>query len=137
MNFNTYQSCSPVLATSNVLETAKFYEKILGFELDQQFSSDTWAMIWADQCQLFLKLDSNLSKQANGQLIQFCFPAIDEIYERHKTNGANIIQKLTDQPYGLRDYIVEDPNGYHLWFQAHIEAHYKPWLNSKKENEKS
>ena len=133
MEFNKYQACCPVLAASDVLQTAKYYEEVLGFEKDQQFSCDEWAMIWADQCQLFLILDPDLAKQSSGQLIQFCYPAIDEVYEKHKSSGAKIIQELKDQPYGLRVYKVEDPNGYHLWFQSHIETHYKPWLESKKD----
>src|SRR5205807_641885 len=37
-------------------------------------------------------------------------------YERHKAAGAPIIRELENKPWGLSEYVVRDPNGYHLRF---------------------
>jgi hypothetical protein len=43
---------------------------------------------------------------------------------RHHTGrgGAEIVKPPGDRPYGLRDYTVRDPSGYHLTFGHRIET---------------
>ena len=125
----------PVLATMDVMKTATYYRDTLGFSIDETFSGTDWAMLWGDQCQLFLSLNPTVAKTARGQQISICVPGVDAFYEKHKANGANIISDIEDKPWGLREYTVEDPNGYHLRFGAHIESQYLPW-KAKKETEK-
>lgn len=117
----------PVLATSDVMRTAEYYRDVLGFAVDDTFSGPDWAMLWADQCQLFLSLNPTAAKTASGQQVAICVPGVDAMYEKHTANGARIVSDLKDQPWGLREYTVEDPNGYHLRFGAHIETQYLPW----------
>ncbi len=117
----------PVLATTDVIKTAEYYRDVLGFAVDDTFSSPEWTMLWADQCQLFLSLNPTAAETAAGQQVMICVPGVDDMYEKHKANGAKIISDLKNQPWGLREYIIEDPNGYHLRFEAHIETQYLPW----------
>ena len=123
----------PVLATTDVESTAKFYRDVLQFAVDDRFFGPDWAMLWADQCQLFLSLNPAVAKTAAGQQISICVPGVDAMYETHKANGATIVSDLKDQPWGIREYVVEDPNGYHLRFQAHIETQYLPWKAKQEE----
>jgi|TARA_B100001964_G_C13991939_1_gene491043 uncharacterized glyoxalase superfamily protein PhnB len=83
-------------------------------------------MLWADQCQLFLTLNPSLAATAHGQQVMICVPGIDEIYEMHKVNRANIVSEIENKAWGIREYTVEDPNGYHLRFESHIETQYGP-----------
>ena len=124
----------PVLATTDVMKTAAYYRDILGFSIDETFFGSDWAMLWADQCQLYLSLNPTAAKTAGGQQMLICVPGVDAFYEKHKANGANIISDLEDKPWGIREYTVEDPNGYHLRFEAHIESQYLPW-KAKREAE--
>ena len=117
----------PVLATNDVVGTAAYYRDVLGFVVDDTFSAPEWTMLWADQCQLFLSLNPAAAQTAKGQQVLICVPGVDEMYERHKANGATIISDIENKPWGLREYTVEDPSGYHLWFEAHIETQYLPW----------
>ena len=41
---------------------------------------------------------------------------IDEYYEELKRKGVKIAADIKDEPYGIRDFIVEDINGYKLTF---------------------
>ena len=117
----------PVLATDDVPKTAAYYRDILGFGVDDSFSGPDWAMLWANQCQLFLSLNPSAAATAAGQEVLICVPGVDAIYERHKAKGAKIVSELENKPWGLREYTVEDPNGYHLRFESHIETQYLPW----------
>ena len=117
----------PILATADVIKTAEYYRDVLAFVIDPTFASSEWTMLWADQCQLFLSLNPALAETSTGQQVMICIPGVDAMYERHKANGAKIISDLKNQPWGLREYRVEDPSGYHLIFEAHIETQYLPW----------
>lgn len=126
-----FWAVAPVLATADVLKTAEYYRDVLGFKIDDAFSGREWTMLWADQCQIYLSLNPSVAATAHGQQIAICAPGIDDIYEKHKANGANIVSEIEDKPWGLREYTVEDPNGYHLRFGSHIETQYKPWKKWK------
>ncbi len=36
---------------------------------------------------------------------------VDEVYERARASGAEIVYPLTDEDWGLRRFFVRDPNG--------------------------
>ena len=36
---------------------------------------------------------------------------LDGVFERLQATNADIVQELTDQPYGIRDCAVRDPAG--------------------------
>jgi ribosomal protein S18 acetylase RimI-like enzyme len=42
----------------------------------------------------------------------------DELYRLHKSNGACIVEEIEEKPWGMREYVVEDLNGYHLHFSG-------------------
>lgn len=116
----------PVLATADVAATSRYYRDVLGFRVEDAYSTPTWTMLWADQCQLFLNFDPELAATAKGQQVMICAPRIDSLYEEHKAKGAAIVSEIENKPWGLREYTVEDPSGYHLRFECHIETQYEP-----------
>ena len=120
----------PVFIVDDVLKTARYYRDVLGFKIDENFSGPEWTMLWADQSQLYLSLRTE-GENSNGQQVAICCPGIDDTYQRHRSNGANIVNDIEDKPWGLREYVVEDPNGYYLRFGSHIETQYKPWKQWK------
>ncbi len=117
----------PVLATDDIPKTVGYYRDVLGFGVDDSFSGPDWTVLWADQCQLFLSLNPSVAATAAGQEVMICVPGVDAIYERHKAKGAKIVSELENKSWGLREYTVEDPSGYHLRFESHIETQYLPW----------
>jgi len=46
----------------------------------------------------------------------------DALYKEFKSKGVKITRDLCDQPYGCRDFDIEDCNGYRLCFGHDIEA---------------
>jgi uncharacterized glyoxalase superfamily protein PhnB len=40
----------------------------------------------------------------------------DTLFNEHVANGAEIIEPISDRPWGARQYVVKDINGYHLKF---------------------
>jgi len=51
---------------------------------------------------------------ASTQALYVAVSDTDALHERAVEAGAEIIQPLTDQPYGSRDFSMRDPEGY-IW----------------------
>ena len=92
-----------------------YYVNVLGF-------SD--ASYWGDPA-LFARVRSpciefwenpELAAQLSGHQIPVYVADVDADYEKHRSTGAKIVQKLELQPWGSRAYEIEDPNGYVLRF---------------------
>lgn len=44
---------------------------------------------------------------------------VDKHHAMAKANGVNVAEPLTDQWWGDRTYVIQDPNGYRVWFFTH------------------
>jgi uncharacterized glyoxalase superfamily protein PhnB len=38
---------------------------------------------------------------------------LDKVFEEHKRCGANIVEDIADRAWDARQYVIQDPNGYH------------------------
>jgi GNAT superfamily N-acetyltransferase/uncharacterized glyoxalase superfamily protein PhnB len=118
-------SSTATLAASDIEATLAYYKDILGFD-------STWT--WGDPpvfgsatkggVTIAFNLQPELAAKIRGHQHGISVKGIDEMYLLHKSKGANIVSEIEDQPWGQREYIVEDLNGYHLRFsgQPAIEA---------------
>jgi uncharacterized glyoxalase superfamily protein PhnB len=57
------------------------------------------------------------STQSHGGL-EVIVEDVDAHYARSKAAGASIDRTPTDQPYGLREYGVRDPENHRWWFSS-------------------
>jgi hypothetical protein len=39
---------------------------------------------------------------------------VDKVFEEHKLCGARIVEEIADRAGDARQYVMEDPSGYHL-----------------------
>ena len=116
---------SPTLAVRNMKETIEFYKNSLGFKVGMCFpdannpeyadlSKDSMVLmvIPAANCGIGseekLGIGVNLYMQIDGD--------IDEYYDELKKKGVKIAVDIKDEPFGIRDFTVEDINGYKLTF---------------------
>jgi ribosomal protein S18 acetylase RimI-like enzyme len=67
-------------------------------------------------------LQPELAAKVTGHQHWFNVDDIDELYTTHKRLGAPIVSELQDQPWGMREYVVVDPTGYHLRFAGPISG---------------
>ena len=56
----------------------------------------------------------DVAAHVRGHLVWFTVTGVDALYQEHQKAGAEIVLELADQPWGFREYRVEDNNGYHL-----------------------
>jgi uncharacterized glyoxalase superfamily protein PhnB len=72
-----------------------------------------------------MKLPSELGgAQTRG--VSLIVKDANEIYERAKAAGAEIVEDIEDKPYGGRGFTCLDPEG-HIW---HVGT-YDPWSGPK------
>jgi len=105
----------------NLKKTAKFYET-LGFEVRKQEADhitvySNW--FWID----FLSMDQaerpgygidNIENKGSGILIYLSVDDVDEFYKELQSNGIKPATVPANQPWGNREFILRDLDGYKL-----------------------
>ena len=116
---------SPTLAVRNMKETIEFYKNSLGFMVGMCFpdaNNPEYADLSKDGMVLMfipaenvgiaseekLGIGVNLYMQIDGD--------IDEYYDELKKGGVRVLVDIKDEPFGIRDFTIEDVNGYRLTF---------------------
>jgi len=120
---------SPTLAAKDVKKSVEFYRDSLGFQVGMTFpdavnpeyadlSKDGMVLMFIPAKDVGIGsgekvgLGVNLYMQIDGD--------IDSYYTELKGKGANITIDIKDEPFGIRDFTVEDPDGYVLTFNHPI-----------------
>jgi uncharacterized glyoxalase superfamily protein PhnB len=108
------EQCHPILAVSDVREAVKFYTSALGFWLAfAEGDPPTFAGVNFGHVQLFLQQGA---PAPGGCSVYFVVSDADKLCRLHESAGVAIIEPPTDRPYRLRDYTVQDRDGYRLTF---------------------
>ncbi len=108
----------------------RFYTEKLGFELlrlergaIEGRQQATFAVVGLERAALLIahrSLEGGLALPPGGGAIdiRIVVDGVDALYGRARDGGVEIVQELADRDYGLRDFIVRDPNGFRLRFAS-------------------
>jgi len=116
---------SPTLAVRDMKATIDFYTSALGFKVGMTFPTlddPEYADISKDGMVLMFMPTKNLGigkreKLGTGVNLYLQIDGdIDVYYYQLKKRGVNIVEDIRDEPYGIRDFTVQDPDGYLLTF---------------------
>lgn len=106
-----------ILAVADVAATIRFYREKLGFTKEWLWDDPpTHGGIQWGEVDIMFHLDPELTKRVEGHEHYFHVKGVDDLYARHQKNGVPVISPLDRKPWGMREYTVRDPNGYHLIF---------------------
>ncbi len=110
-------SSIPIFATSDILATLQFYKEVLGFETTWTYGEPpTFGSASGGGTTIMFNLQPELAAKVGGHQHWIKVDEVDELYRKHLANGATIVTPIADKPWGAREYVVSDPNGYHLRF---------------------
>ena len=114
-----YSLAVPVISTADVAATLAYWERTLGFEHQWSWGDPpVYAGIKAGGAMIYVTHDPEFTAAlAERQLAPDIFlwvSNIDEVYAVHRAHGAEILEDLKVRPWGVRQYVVREPNGYHL-----------------------
>lgn len=108
-----FNKISPMIAVASMEETLRFYTDILG--LSEVMQSETYSVIERDGCSLHLMkaADDHVLECVRGHTqIYIEVTGINALWEKVKAvKQSHKIKDLFEQPYGMREFHIEDPNG--------------------------
>ena len=117
-----------VLLVEDVKRAADYYRDRLGFAIWlYDANPDHYASAERDDCHVHFAHFDGARAQPNSKLVPpdmfdayFWPDDVDALHAEFKERGARIVHAPTDQPYGLREFRVQDPDGYILAFGKRI-----------------
>jgi uncharacterized glyoxalase superfamily protein PhnB len=118
---------SPTLAVKDMKKTIEYYTESLGFKLGITFpnpespeyadmSKDGMVLMFLPAANMGLGNDAKLGTGVN--LYMQIDGNIDAYYDEVKKKGVKIAIDIKDEPFGIRDFTIEDINGYQLTFNV-------------------
>jgi len=116
---SSLNKASQVLLVDDVQRTKEYYMNQLGFTIDGQF-------VERDNVSFLIKEieDKNNIRPnhtINGFMESYIWvDNVDDLHQEFKSKGAKLEEPIT-QSYGMRDFIVYDPDGYRFCFASLIE----------------
>lgn len=120
----------PALAVRNLAASTLWYEAGLGFRLifttvDGGEDPLLTHLRWAETSDLVLAADDPRVALAGGRGlgVTLRFPvsgSVDALAEKVKSYGIEILLGPLDRPWKAREFVVADPDGYHLAFTGRM-----------------
>jgi uncharacterized glyoxalase superfamily protein PhnB len=120
---------SPVLGVQRVRQAAEYYRDILGFTLDPidgvfqppgTEPDGVYAIVKMGDAWIHLQNRREISMHSERpELERDVYLYVDnvaEVYANVERLGAIILQQPYDAPYGIREFVIQDLNGYRIVF---------------------
>ena len=115
----------PVLSVPNVNATVAYYRDMLGFHVDFIHGNPPIhaRVVAAPTVHVrFEPLEPGAILSPSVYLWLHVGSGLDRLCEVYRNRGVRIVREPEDKPWGLRQFIVEDCNGYLLSFSAETAA---------------
>jgi len=113
----------PVILTNDLPRSSQWYQDVLGFAdvftmrgpddrpLLAHLRWCKWADVLITQARMPLE-----PPRGQGITLNFMTLGVDELAERARAAGANVLDGPVDRPWNARDVTIADPDGYRLNF---------------------
>jgi predicted enzyme related to lactoylglutathione lyase len=113
-------SCRPNLEVRDVDATVGYCVKNLGFEVEMSVGEPAYlALVRSGEVGLGIVLAENPGVNSTTA----CYIGVTDVnglHARCRDLGVPVTTPLTDQPWGLRDFVIEIPGGHRLAFGERI-----------------
>jgi len=117
MKTKKFLRSGPHLPVKNLADTLDYYRNVLGFYEEWRWG-DTDGGIRRDDLRLLFCEDpvhaSMINNPASRLNLVWFVDNIAEVFSEFKQRGIEIVNPLTDYPYGLREFAFVDINGYYI-----------------------
>jgi lactoylglutathione lyase len=124
---------TPNLLVASVEGSLAFYEDVLGFTrgiIVPEQSPFVFASVTSGPVEIFFNDRSTASKESpqlkdrplgGGNTMFIEVDGVDELYDRLR-DRARIVMPIVTQWYGMREFAIEDPDGYVITFAQPVPA---------------
>ena len=126
-------SIAPYFIVDDVVGTANYYRDKLGFQYDRFWGEPPcFCMVYRSGVVIMLSQlptkghmrPNHLAEGEAGEAwdAYIWVENADALHAEFKTKNVKIPRGICDQPYGCRDFDVEDCNGYRLCFGKNLDG---------------
>jgi lactoylglutathione lyase len=124
---------TPNLIVSRVEQSLAFYEDVLGFSRGitvPEQSPFVFASVTSGPVEIFLNDRSTVTKESpqmaalsfgGGNTMFIEVAGVDALHERIQSR-VKVIMPLATQWYGMREFAIEDPDGYVITFAERVKT---------------
>lgn len=112
----TYRNVRPSIIVSNLNQSLEFYKEVLGFEaVTTMGEPPTFAIIQKDEVSVTLLEHGNVYDVGDcGVNMYIDVTHVEELYRSCSDSGISISHPLTVHPWGMKDFVVVDPDGHQI-----------------------
>ncbi|MCA9844710.1 MAG: VOC family protein [Dehalococcoidia bacterium] len=129
-------SVIPMLWVQDMVRSVRFYEDVMGFELQGEEPADRldYASLQRGDVHLMLSklgstsfpgwrmMDAAADRRGTGGAVSFYIEAGDlaKEYARAQRAGGTIVDPISERPWGQSEFVVADPDGFWwaVWKQS-------------------
>ncbi len=113
------------ISTEKLVESKGFYMEHFGFKLI--YESDWYIELLSSSLEMGISFTLPQREEGEffngkGLILSFEVEDVTVEYQRLKAGGLNIYQEIQDKPWGERSFVVDDPNGVHIYIYQTIPA---------------
>lgn len=122
-------SSAPVLLVKDVVAAANYYRDKVGFAYDEFYGDPPgFVILYRDGLCLMLRqvedesfVVPNFERVENLWDVYFWVDDAQTMFEELKSRGAIIDYELCEQPYGSREFGIQDLDGYDIGFGQDVD----------------
>jgi predicted enzyme related to lactoylglutathione lyase len=113
------------LAVKDLAASTRYYVDVLGFARDA-IDAPGWSFLSKGQFALMLgECRDEMAASETGNHSWFAHLIVDDVdsfYREVKGRGADVVNAPTNRAYGLREFVLETPDGHRLMIGQSIAA---------------
>ena len=123
---------APYFIVDDVVTTANYYRDKLGFQYERFWGEPPcFCMVYRSGIVIMLAQLEKTGVMRPNRVVDpeggawdayIWIENADALHAEFKSKGVKIVRGICDQPYGCRDFDVEDCNGYRLCFGQNLEG---------------
>jgi catechol 2,3-dioxygenase-like lactoylglutathione lyase family enzyme len=112
-----YVNFRPTLPVTDLDRAVAFYRDIIGFELTTFAPEYELAILGKGGAEVAVVKNA----APVSQVAYLYVKGVDELYAICQAKGAEISQELSTHPYGIRDFVLNDPDGHIIGIGERLE----------------
>jgi DNA-binding transcriptional MerR regulator len=108
----TWLHLMPRLPVTDLDRSAAYYQEALGFRLAWRTADDSLAALASGEIEMLLLVLWTGDSPPPAQSAYVYVEDPDALCAEYQQAGADIVDPVASRPYGMRDFVVRDPDGH-------------------------
>jgi uncharacterized glyoxalase superfamily protein PhnB len=126
-------AAAPILGVGDVLETVAYFRDVLGFTSRPEGiyggvgdEAAVYALVRREGVAVHIQIRRRPlhldDREAHETDAYFTVPDVDALYREYLDRGVTMLRPLQNEPYGMRDFTIETPDGHRLAFASEAKT---------------